>query len=109
MDRYPVFPVAVLVDLELVTVRSVDRVLFEDLSLTITDGERLGVVGINGTGKSTLLRLVAGVDSAPEGKVRRGSGTRAGFLDQHPQLPQGTVRAAGGEGWEAERERGVSG
>ena len=102
MDRYPVFPVAVLVDLEQVTVRSVDRVLFEDLSLTITDGERLGVVGINGTGKSTLLRLVAGVDSAPEGKVRRGSGTRVGFLDQHPQLPQGTVRAAVGEGWEAE-------
>src|ERR1035437_8574249 len=102
MDRYPVFPVAVLVDLELVTVRSVDRVLFEDLSLTITDGERLGVVGINGTGKSTLLRLVAGVDSAPEGKVRRGSGTRVGLHDQHPQLPPGTVRAAVGEGWEAE-------
>jgi len=76
--------------------------LFEDLSVTITDGERLGVVGINGTGKSTLLRLVAGVDSAPEGKVRRGSGTRVGFLDQHPQLPPGTVRAAVGEGWEAE-------
>ena len=93
---------AVLVDLEQVTVRSVDRVLFEDLSVTITDGERLGVVGINGTGKSTLLRLVAGVDSAPEGKVRRGSGTRVGFLDQHPQLPPGTVRAAVGEGWEAE-------
>jgi ATP-binding cassette subfamily F protein uup len=102
MGRYPVLPVAVLVDLEQVTVRSVDRVLFEDLSVTITDGERLGVVGINGTGKSTLLRLVAGVDSAPEGKVRRGSGTRVGFLDQHPQLPPGTVRAAVGEGWEAE-------
>jgi ATP-binding cassette subfamily F protein uup len=102
MGRYPVLPVTVLVDLEQVTVRSVDRVLFEDLSVTITDGERLGVVGINGTGKSTLLRLVAGVDSTPEGKVRRGSGTRVGFLDQHPQLPPGTVRAAVGEGWEAE-------
>ena len=75
---------AVLVDLQQVAVRRVDRVLFEDLSLTVSDGDRIGVVGINGTGKSTLLRIVAGVDAPEEGQVRRGRGTRVGFLDQVP-------------------------
>jgi ABC transport system ATP-binding/permease protein len=94
--------VALLVDLQQVAVRRVDRVLFEDLSLTVSDGDRIGVVGINGTGKSTLLRIVAGIDQPEEGQVRRGRGSRVGFLDQVPQLPPGTVRAAVGEGWEAE-------
>ena len=60
------------------------------------------MVGINGTGKSTLLRLVAGVDRPLEGTVLRGSGSRVGFLDQHPELPSGTVKEAVGDGWEAE-------
>jgi ATP-binding cassette subfamily F protein uup len=94
--------VAVLVDLQNVAVRRVDRVLFEDLSLTVSDGDRIGVVGTNGTGKSTLLRIIAGVDPPEQGAVRRGRGSRAGFLDQVPELPPGTVREAVGEGWEAE-------
>ncbi len=93
---------AVLVDLQNVAVRRVDRVLFEDLSLTVSDGDRIGVVGTNGTGKSTLLRIVAGVDPPEQGTVHRGRGSRAGFLDQVPELPPGTVRDAVGEGWEAE-------
>jgi ABC transport system ATP-binding/permease protein len=94
--------VAVLVDLQQVAVRRVDRVLFEHLSLTVSDADRIGVVGTNGSGKSTLLRIMAGVDDPQEGQVRRGRGTRVGFLDQVPQLPPGTVQAAVGEGWEAE-------
>ncbi len=82
--------------------RRVDRVLFEDLSLAVSDGDRIGVVGVNGTGKSTLLRVMAGVDLPDEGQVRRGRGARVGFLDQVPELPPGTVAAAVGEGWEAE-------
>ena len=93
---------AVLVDLEQVGVRRVDRVLFGGLNLTVTDGDRLGVVGSNGAGKSTLLRLVAGVDPPTEGAVRTGRGARVGFLEQVPHLPAGTVREAVGEGWEAE-------
>ncbi|HEX4244846.1 MAG TPA: ABC-F family ATP-binding cassette domain-containing protein, partial [Acidimicrobiales bacterium] len=91
-----------LVDLQQVAVRRVDRTLFEDLSLTVSDGDRLGVVGTNGTGKSTLLRIAAGVDLPDEGQVRRGRGSRVGFLDQVPDLPAGTVRAAVGAGWEAD-------
>ncbi len=92
----------VLVDLQDVAVRRVDRVLFEGLSLTVSDGDRVGVVGINGTGKSTLLRIIAGVDGPDAGQVRRGRGARVGFLDQVPELPAGTVGQAVGEGWEAE-------
>jgi ATP-binding cassette subfamily F protein uup len=94
--------VAVLVDLQHIAVRRVDRVLFEDLSLTVSDGDRIGVVGINGSGKSTLLRLAAGVDPTDEGRVLRGRGTRVGFLEQVPELAPGSVRSAVGTGWEAE-------
>jgi len=93
--------VPILVDLERVTARRPDRPLFEDLSLTIATGDRLGVVGINGTGKSTLLRVLAGAAEPESGAVRRGRGVRVGFLDQQPSLPPGSVRAAVGEGWEA--------
>jgi ABC transport system ATP-binding/permease protein len=94
--------VAVLADLQQVAIRRVDRVLFEGLSLTVSDGDRIGVVGVNGTGKSTLLRMIAGAHVPPEGAVRHGRGARVGFLEQVPVLPPGSVRAAVGEGWEAE-------
>ena len=93
---------ALLVDLQQVAVRRVDRVLFEGLSLTVSDGDRIGVVGVNGTGKSTLLRIIAGADQPEEGQVRRGRGSRVGFLEQIPHLGAGTVRAAVGPGWEAD-------
>jgi ATP-binding cassette subfamily F protein uup len=86
----------ILVDLERVSARRPDRPLFESLSLTVSTGERVGVVGINGTGKSTLLRVLAGVAEPESGTVRRGRGVRVGFLDQEPRLPPGTVRAAVG-------------
>jgi ABC transport system ATP-binding/permease protein len=93
--------VPILVDLERVTARRPDRPLFESLSLTVSTGDRLGVVGVNGTGKSTLLRVLAGSSEPESGVVRRGRGVRVGFLDQQPVLPAGPVRAAVGEGWEA--------
>jgi ATP-binding cassette subfamily F protein uup len=92
----------VLVDAAGVSVSRSDRVLFADLSVTVSDGDRLGVVGINGTGKSTLLRVLAGTAAADTGEVRRGRGIRTGFLDQEAPLPSGPVRQAVGEGWEAE-------
>ncbi len=91
----------ILVDLEGVGASRPDRPLFTDLSLTVSSGDRLGVVGINGAGKSTLLRIIAGIATSEEGTVRRGRGVRTAFLDQHPDLPPGSVRAAVGDGWEA--------
>ncbi len=90
-----------LVDLERVSARSPDRVLFEDLSLTVSDGERIGVIGINGTGKSTLLDVIAGASGPESGAVRRGRGVRVGHLGQDSPLPAGTVGDAVGDGWEA--------
>ena len=94
-------PVSVLVDLQGVGVTMADRSLFADLSVTVSTGDRLGIVGINGTGKSTLLRVLAGSLEPDAGAVRRGRGTRTVFLGQTPELPAGTVGDAVGDGWEA--------
>ena len=96
-----VCPVSVLVDLQDVSVAVADRTLFGGLSVTVSTGDRLGVVGINGTGKSTLLRVLAGRLTPDSGAVRTGRGVRVGFLDQSPELPPGTVADAVGPGWEA--------
>jgi ATP-binding cassette subfamily F protein uup len=91
----------ILVDLDHVGASRPERPLFADLSFAVSSGDRLGLVGINGTGKSTLLRVVAGVDPPEQGTVRRGRGVRVAYLDQRPSLPAGTVRQAVGGGWEA--------
>ena len=57
----------ILVDLDRVAVRHGDRPLFADLSVTVSTGDRLGVVGLNGTGKSTLLDVMAGA-TVPRGE-----------------------------------------
>jgi ATP-binding cassette subfamily F protein uup len=92
----------VLVDLERVSARTPDRTLFDGLSLTVSSGDRLGVVGINGTGKSTLLRVIAGELAPDAGQVRRGRGVRVAYLDQEAVLPPGPVSAVVGGGWESE-------
>ncbi|MDQ3978557.1 MAG: ATP-binding cassette domain-containing protein, partial [Actinomycetota bacterium] len=91
----------ILVDAKHLAVRRPERALFEDLSLTLKSGDRLGVVGRNGTGKSTLLRVLAGELQPEEGVIRRGRGVRVGFLSQRPALPPGTVQEAVGPNWEA--------
>ena len=88
-------------DLERVAARRPDRPLFEDLSLTLCTGDRLGVVGRNGTGKSTLLRVLAGAGRPEGGTVRQGRDVRVAFLEQRPHLPPGDVRSAVGAHWEA--------
>ncbi len=81
--------------------RRPDRALFEDLSLTISSGDRLAVVGVNGTGKSTLLGALAGSRTPDAGTIRRGRGARVSHLDQDAPLPAGTVAGVTGERWEA--------
>jgi ATP-binding cassette subfamily F protein uup len=70
------------------------RVLFEDLDLTVTDGDRLAVVGINGTGKSTLLGVLAGTIEPEAGAVRRGRGVEVAVLAQDPRLEGATLGEA---------------
>ena len=56
--------------------------LLNDVSLGVSESERIGVVGRNGGGKSTLLRVLAGVEPVDSGRVVRASWTRVGFLQQ---------------------------
>ncbi len=79
------------------------RQLFDDVSLTMSTGDRLALVGINGTGKSTLLRVLAGRDEPETGSVRRGRGTRVVMLDQSDDLPVGTVYEAVAPGGDPDR------
>ena len=72
------------------------------MSLTVSDGDRIGVVGLNGCGKSTLLRILAGETEPESGTVRRGRGARIGVLSQATRLPAGTVRAAAGGTWQSD-------
>ncbi len=92
----------ILVDIDGVTMTRPERDLLRDVSLTLSTGDRVGIVGINGTGKSTLLRILAGTEEPESGTVRRGNGVSIAVLDQTSVLPPGTVLEALGHGWEAE-------
>ncbi|MDA3040171.1 MAG: ATP-binding cassette domain-containing protein [Actinomycetota bacterium] len=99
----------ILLDAVAVSMSRPDRPLFTDVSVTVSTGDRIGVVGINGTGKSTLLRVIAGRARSESGEVRLGRGVRISMLDQDAPLPPGRVLEAvlesstgRAEAWEAE-------
>ena len=72
-----------------------DRVLFSDVSFGIAEGQHVGLIAQNGTGKTTLLNVLAGRDSADEGTVVFRNGIRIGYLEQQPRYPmEMTVREA---------------
>ena len=64
-----------------------DRTLFSDLSFGIAQGQKVGLIAKNGTGKSTLLNILAGKDSADEGQVVLHNSLRVGYLEQTPHYP----------------------
>ncbi|MFZ4112266.1 MAG: ABC-F family ATP-binding cassette domain-containing protein [Ilumatobacteraceae bacterium] len=92
----------ILIDAEGLKASRPGRPLFEDVSITLSTGDRLGVVGLNGCGKSTLFRILSGELRPDAGVVRTGRGARIGVLPQLPVLPNGTVRDAVGGGWQGE-------
>ncbi|MDF2941463.1 MAG: transporter related [Herbinix sp.] len=61
-----------------------ERMLFNNVSLGINEGEKIGVIGVNGTGKSTLLKIIAGLEEPDSGTVTRGKKVRIGYLSQTP-------------------------
>ena len=82
--------------------------LFDGLSFVLGDGERAGLVGRNGVGKTTLLRLLAGVDRPDRGAVATSAGARIGWLPQEAPDAATTLGALLGEGlgevWSVRRE-----
>ena len=75
------------------------RQIIKDISLSFFPGAKIGLLGLNGAGKSTVLRIMAGTDTDFAGEARAHPGTKIGFLEQEPKLdPQMTVREAVEEG-----------
>src|SRR6187431_3041087 len=71
------------------------RVILKDISLSFFPGAKIGVLGLNGAGKSSLLRIMAGEDREIEGEATPMPGLKVGFLPQEPQLdPEQNVRDA---------------
>ena len=84
---------ASLVNLETVTKSYGTTTVLDAVSLGIGDGERIGVVGRNGGGKTTLLRMITGTEPPDAGRVTLTSGTRIAYVDQRGLLPHDTVRS----------------
>ena len=60
------------------------RQLFDDTSFFLQEGEKVGIIGINGTGKSTLLKIMAGLEETDEGTVTKANHAVIAYLPQHP-------------------------
>ncbi len=65
-----------------------ERILFEQVTLNINEGDKIGLIGVNGTGKSTLLRVLTGQEPADEGKISLSSGIRIEYLPQNPEFDE---------------------
>ncbi|MBU5468652.1 ABC-F family ATP-binding cassette domain-containing protein [Virgibacillus sp. MSJ-26] len=63
-----------------------DKVLFENISCTIASQERIGLIGVNGTGKSTFLKIIAGIESAEAGTINHAKDYKIKYLKQDPDL-----------------------
>ena len=63
-----------------------DRILFSDLSLTVEEGDKIGIVARNGSGKTTLLNIICGLDDYDSGKITFSDGIRVGYLAQSPEF-----------------------
>ena len=86
------------------------RVILRDISLSFFPGAKIGVLGLNGAGKSTMLKIMAGIDKEIDGEARPQSGIRVGYLPQEPQLdPASDVRStvAGGHRRDVQAGRGI--
>ncbi len=66
-----------------------DRLLMDDLTFGVDEGDKIGIVAKNGTGKSTLLRMLAGAEAADSGKITFRNGVRVAFLEQLPEFSPG--------------------
>lgn len=77
---------AVFLQIENLTKSYGDRILFESISFGVNEGEKIGIIAKNGTGKSTLLRIISNKESADNGKITFKNNLKVGFLEQMPDF-----------------------
>lgn len=75
-----------LLNIENLTKSYTERKLFDDASFSLQEGEKVGIIGINGTGKTTLLRMIMGEEETDEGTVTRANHVVLRYLPQHPEF-----------------------
>lgn len=78
---------AILMQIDRLTKSVGDRILFSDVTIGISEGDKIGLIAKNGTGKTTLLRCITGIDSPDSGTVTKRDGVTVGFLEQSPCFP----------------------
>lgn len=78
-----------LLDIQNVSKRFGERVLFEDISFSIGEGQRVGLIAQNGTGKTTLLSMLTGDENCDSGAIIYRNGIKVGYLRQEPKFPEG--------------------
>lgn len=74
----------ILLSLEEVTKSYSEKKLLKDITLYLSEGDKVGVIGINGTGKSTLLKIIAELELSDSGTISKAAGVRIGYLPQNP-------------------------
>lgn len=79
----------IYLDVQNLTKRFGERLLFDHISFSIAEGERVGLIAKNGTGKSTLLNILAGKEGKDEGDITFRNDLRIGYLEQSPTYPEG--------------------
>ena len=81
-----------LLTLEHITKNYTERALFQDASFYLQEGEKVGILGMNGTGKSTLLRMIAGLEEPDQGELIKANHAIVRYLPQTPEFdPEHTV------------------
>lgn len=80
-----------LLTLKGITKAYTDKILFEKVDFSLEESEKVGIIGINGTGKSTLLKIIAGLEAVDEGDYVKGSNVVINYLPQNPEFNPGTT------------------
>ena len=77
-----------LITLENISKSYSEKILVDNISLGIYEGEKIGIIGVNGTGKSTFLKIIAGVEEPDSGTVTKGNRVRIEYLSQSPNYDE---------------------
>ena len=80
-----------LINIENITKSYTDSLLFDDASFSVNEQEKVGIIGINGTGKTTLLKMIVGLEQPDKGTITRANHIVIRYLSQHPVFDEGTT------------------